>query len=395
MKGVPQKMLVITKAMIVTPATTIPDGTVVIEEGRIQSVGRSNDVSIPLGVKTIDARGLFLTPGFIDLQINGAFGYDFTKDPGQIWVAAAKLVRYGITSFLPTIVSTSLKNVREAQSVLMQKSGLASRGATPLGLHVEGPFLNPAKRGAHNPKHLRLPTVRDVSEWMPETGIRQVTLAPELTGALDAIKVLVKNGVVVSAGHSIAGFEEAKSGIEAGIRYATHVFNGMPVLHHREPALTGAVLADERVTVGLIADGIHVHPALIKLLWQLLWDGRLNLVTDSMAALGKDPGTYRLGDLTVTVTGETCRLSDGTLAGSILSLDKAIRNLISYTGCSLAQAVRTVTATPATVLGIANRKGQIAPGFDADLVLLSPGFDVEATFVDGSVVYSKEEEIIR
>jgi N-acetylglucosamine-6-phosphate deacetylase len=169
----------------------------------------------------------------------------------------------------------------------------------------------------------------------------------------------------------------------------------MPVLHHREPALTGAVLADERVTVGLIADGIHVHPALIKLLWQLLWDGRLNLVTDSMAALGKDPGTYRLGDLTVTVTGETCRLSDGTLAGSILSLDKAIRNLISYTGCSLAQAVRTVTATPATVLGIANRKGQIAPGFDADLVLLSPGFDVEATFVDGSVVYSKEEEIIR
>jgi N-acetylglucosamine-6-phosphate deacetylase len=230
---------------------------------------------------------------------------------------------------------------------------------------------------------------------MPETGIRQVTLAPELTGALDVIKVLVKNGVVVSAGHSLAGFEEAKSGIEAGIRYATHVFNGMPVLHHREPALTGAVLADERVTVGLIADGIHVHPALVKLLWQLLWDGRLNLVTDSMAALGKEPGTYRLGDLTVTVTGETCRLSDGTLAGSILSLDKAIRNLISYTGCSLSQAVRTVTATPAALLGIANRKGQIAPGFDADLVLLTSGYDVEATVVDGRVVYSREEEISR
>jgi N-acetylglucosamine-6-phosphate deacetylase len=388
-------MLVITKATVVTPATTIPDGTVVIEEGRIQSVGRSNDVLIPLGVETIDARGLFLAPGFIDLQINGAFGYDFTKNPSQIWDTAAKLVRYGITTFLPTIVSTSLKNVREAQSVLMQKPGRASRGATPLGLHVEGPFLNPAKKGAHNPKHLRLPTVRDVSEWMPETGVRQVTLAPELTGALDVIKVLVKNGVVASAGHSLAGFEEAKSGIEAGIRYATHIFNGMPALHHREPALTGALLADERVTVGLIADGIHVHPALIKLLWQLLWDGRLNLVTDSMAALGKEPGTYRLGDLTVTVTGETCRLSDGTLAGSILSLDKAIRNLISYTGCSLSQAVRTVTATPATLLGIANRKGQIAPGFDADLVLLTSGYDVEATVIDGSVVYRKEEEISR
>lgn len=388
-------MLVINKATIITPATTIPEGTVVIENGRIQSVGRSNEVAIPLGVKTIDAHGLFLTPGFIDLQMNGAFGYDFTKDPSQIWNAASKLVRYGVTTFLPTLVSTSLKNIREAQSVLVQKPRPATRGATPLGLHVEGPFLNPAKKGAHNPKYLRLPTMRDISEWMPETGIRQVTLAPELTGALDVIRALATNGVVVSAGHSLAGFEEAKSGIEAGIRYATHVFNGMPALHHREPALTGAVLADERVTVGLIADGIHVHPALVKLLWQLLWDGRLNLVTDSMAALGKEPGTYRLGDLTVTVTGETCRLSDGTLAGSILSLDKAIRNLILYTGCGLSQAVRTVTATPAALLGIADRKGQIAPGFDADLVLLTADYEVEATVVDGSLVYRNEEEIIR
>lgn len=382
-------MLVINNATIITPATTIPEGTVVIEGGRIQSVGRLQNVTVPLGVETIDARGLFLAPGFIDLQINGAFGYDFTKDPNRIWNAAADLVRYGITTFLPTIVSTSLKNVREAQSVLTQKPGRTSNGATPLGLHIEGPFLNPAKKGAHNPKHLRLPTVRDISEWLPETGVRQVTLAPELTGALEVIEVLAQNGVAVSAGHSLAGFEEAKSGIEAGIRYATHVFNGMPALHHREPALTGAVLADERVTVGLIADGIHVHPALIKLLWQLLWDGRLNLVTDAMAALGKEPGTYRLGDLTVTVTGETCRLSDGTLAGSILSLDKAVRNLISFTGCSLSQALRTVTATPANVLGIANRKGQIAPGFDADLVLLTADYHVEATVVDGSVVYRK------
>jgi len=193
--------------------------------------------------------------------------------------------------------------------------------------------------------------------------------------------------VVVAAGHSLAGFDEAKSGIDAGIRYATHIFNGMPAMHHREPALTGAVLADERVVIGLINDGIHVHPALVKLLWQLLWDGRLNLVSDAIAALGKEPGTYRLGERTVTVTGETCRLSDGTLAGSILSLDKAVRNLISFTGCSLSQALRTITATPAMVLGIENTKGQIAPGFDADLVLLSTDLFVEMVIVDGSPVY--------
>ncbi|HET6444844.1 MAG TPA: N-acetylglucosamine-6-phosphate deacetylase [candidate division Zixibacteria bacterium] len=383
-------MLIITNATIITPATIILEGTLIVEDGRIQSVESSRDAAVALGVETIDARGLFLVPGFIDLQINGAFGYDFTKDPDRIWDAAVDLVQYGTTAFLPTIVSSSLSNVQDAQDALANKPRRALPGAKPLGLHIEGPFLNPAKKGAHNPAHLRLPTVNDVNEWRPETGIRLVTLAPELIGALEVIKVLVRNGVVVSAGHTHAGFEEAKSGIEAGIRYATHVFNGMPALHHREPAITGAILADERVTVGLINDGIHVHPALVKLLWQLLWDGRLNLVTDAISALGKEPGTYRLGDVTVTVTGETCRLSDGTLAGSILSLDKAMRNLISYSGCSLGQALRTITATPAAVLGFGHQKGQIAPGFDADLVLLTADQHVAMTIVDGEILYRSD-----
>jgi N-acetylglucosamine-6-phosphate deacetylase len=380
-------MIAIKNATVITPGTTIPDGTVLIDDGLIQLVGPAQSIAAPMGVETIDARGLLLVPGFIDLHLNGAFGHDFTGNPEHIWDAATRLPRFGITSFLPTILSSSMSNIRKAQGVLQKKPARITPGATPLGLHVEGPFLNPSAKGVHDPSHLRLPTAEDVIDWKPENGIRVVTLAPELTGALEVVRELVHSGVVVAAGHSAAGFDEAKSGIDAGIRYATHIFNGMPAMHHREPALTGAVLADERVVIGLINDGIHVHPALVKLLWQLLWDGRLNLVSDAMAALGRAPGTYRLGERTVTVTGETCRLSDGTLAGSILPLDKALRNLISFTGCSLSQALRTITATPAMVLGIGNKKGQIAPGYDADLVLLSTDLFVEMVIVDGSPVY--------
>jgi len=380
-------MIAFTNATIITPGTTIPEGTVLVDGGLVQSVGPAHSVTVPAGIECVDGRGQFLVPGFIDLQINGAFGHDFTGNPEHIWEAAARLPQFGITSFLPTILSSSMSNIRKAQGVLQKKPARIASGATPLGLHVEGPFLNPSAKGMHVPNHLRLPTAEDVIDWRPENGIRLVTLAPELTGALEAVRKLARSGVVVAAGHSSAGFDEAKSGIDAGIRYATHIFNGMPTMHHREPALTGAVLADERVTIGLINDGIHVHPALVKLLWQLLWDGRLNLVSDAMGALGKEPGTYRLGERTVTVTGETCRLSDGTLAGSILSLDKAVRNLISYTGCSLGQALRTVTATPAVVLGIGDKKGQIAPGFDADLVLLSNDLSVKSVIVDGVFVY--------
>lgn len=383
-------MLVIKNATIITPAGTIPGGNVVIEGGRIKAVGPAAETPVPFGMKSLEASGLIVAPGFLELQLNGAFGSDFTRTPERIWDVGGKLARYGVTSFLPTILSTSPKHIRNAQNALEDRPAGDFTGAFPLGLHIEGPYLNPGKKGAHNPKYLRPPTVGEVADWSPENGIRMVTIAPELGGALATIEALTQRGVIVAAGHSLAGYEETRSGIEAGIRYATHIFNAMPAIHHREPGLVGALLSDERVVVGLIADGIHVHSALVKILWQLLRDGRLNLVTDAMAALGKEPGTYRLGDLTVTVTGDTARLADGTLAGSVLSLDKALRNLLDYTGCGLAEAIRTVTSTPATVIGLGDRKGQIAPGFDADLVLLTSDFQVEATLIDGSIAYRRE-----
>ena len=253
-----------------------------------------------------------------------------------------------------------------------------------MGLHLEGPFLNPARRGAHNPAHLRAPDLQTITGWSVEQYVRLVTLAPELPGALDVIRALVGRGVVVSAGHSLATHAEALAGFEAGITCGTHLFNAMPPLEHRAPGLAGALLADERATVGLIPDGLHLHPSVVALAWQAKGARRVNLVTDAMAALGMPPGRYPLGDWEVTVDDTSARLADGRLAGSLLSLDQAVRNFIAFTGCSLSDALATVTTVPAHLLGLADR-GQIAPGFIADLTLLTPDVHVAGTIVGGQI----------
>ncbi len=379
----------IANATIITPVVTLNQGNVFIADGLVEAVGSNDQCPIPDEAPFLDATGMIIAPGFIDLQFNGAFGHDLTYDPAALWQIGAALTRYGVTSFLPTIITAPLPTVRLAQQIWLEGSPEGYSGSTPLGLHVEGPYLNPEKKGAHDPAHLRLPSLNEVISWSPEMGIRLVTLAPELPGALDVISALAQKGVVVSAGHSMATYDETRLGIMAGIRYATHLFNAMMTLHHRQPGLIGALLADERVTIGLIPDGLHVHPALMKMIWPMTHDGRLNLVTDAMSALGMSPGNYKLGSHEVLVSDDRATLDNGTLAGSVLSLDQALRNLLKYTGCSPAEALRTITSTPASLIGLSGRKGQIAPGYDADLVLLSPDFQVMATFVGGQMVYRR------
>ena len=379
-------MLIITHANIFSPAGQIADGAVVVENGRIVAVGSASAVSVPPHADVLDAAGGILAPGFIDLQVNGAFGADFTADPAQIWPVARDYARYGVTAFLPTIITSPLKNVAAAQEIVCHAPA-GFRGAQPLGLHVEGPFLNPARKGAHNPDYLRLPSLDAVKDWSLATGVRMVTLAPELPGAAEVIAGLTGRGILVSAGHSMATYAEAVRGFDAGIRYGTHLFNAMPPLAHREPGLPGALLTDPRPAAGFIPDGIHTHPALISLAWKLLGPGRFSMVTDCMAALGMGPGRHLLGDFEVVVDATSARLADGTLAGSILSLDQGVRNLIAHAGCSLGDALATVTTTPARLLGIDHERGCIAPGFIADLVLLSPGLHVQATVAHGEVVY--------
>jgi N-acetylglucosamine-6-phosphate deacetylase len=383
-------MFCFTNTTIITPARTIARGSVLVRDNKIEAVGPTGETPIPEGTQILNGRGLILTPGFIDLQFNGAFGTDLTHNPERLWEIGPRLARYGVTSYLPTITTSPLKTIRLAQTVWMQGTPADYNGSIPLGLHLEGPFLNPGKRGAHNPAFLRPPALQDVVSWSPAMGVRMVTLAPELLGALDVIATLRHRGIVVSAGHSMANIGEAKHGITAGVRYATHLFNAMPAFNHRKPGLIGAVLADERVTIGVIVDGRHLHPSIIKLIWHMTGDGRLSLVTDAMAALGMADGTYFLGDYRVTVQNGFATLPDGTLAGSILSLDQALRNLLNLTGCSQAEAVRTITTTPATLLGLADHKGQIAPGYDADIVVLTPDFHVVATIIKGRLAYRKD-----
>ena len=386
-------MICIQHAAVYLPDGVLEDGVVLVEDGRIQTIASTNQINLPENSSCIDGTGLHLVPGFIDLQLNGAIGLDFTTEPRSIWPVAAHLPRYGVTSFLPTIITSPLTAVAAAQEALTTGPPTGFCGATPLGLHLEGPFLSGYKKGAHNPQYLRLPAETAVddpmmAEWSIENGVKLVTLAPELDGAPDLVRLLTARGIVVSAGHSTATFAQAKAAFDAGIRYGTHLFNAMPPLHHREPGLAGALLADARTTIGLIVDGEHVHPELVRMVWQLVGNGRLNLVTDAMAALGMSPGRYQLGDFEVTVDDTTARLPTGTLAGSILSMDTAVRNLIATTGCTLAEALPTVTSTPADLLNLLH-KGRIAPNYDADLVLLTEDLQVHTTFVGGRIVYQK------
>ena len=287
-----------------------------------------------------------------DLQVNGAGGFDLTEEPESLWRVGLVLGRYGTTDFLPTLVSPSWSIVARAQQVIAAGPPAGYAGAEPLGWHVEGPFLSPERAGAHDPASLKMPDVAAVAGWTPATGIRIVTLAPELPGALDVVARLVANGVVVSAGHSVATFDQARAGFDAGIRAVTHLFNAMGPLDHREPGLAGAALTDDRITIGIIPDGLHVHPAVVSLVRRAVGGDRLAIVTDAIAALGMPPGVHRLAGRAVDCDETSARLPNGVLAGSVLGLDQAVRNLAAFAGCSHDEALRAVTVVPARLLGV-------------------------------------------
>jgi N-acetylglucosamine-6-phosphate deacetylase len=324
----------------------------------------------------VDAAGLLVAPGYVDLQCNGGLGIDVTAAPDRLWELAAELPHWGVTAWLPTVVTAPPGTIDAALAALAAGPPVGWAGAQPLGLHLEGPFLSAPTRGAHPERHLRLPTPEAAAGWTPERGVALVTLAPELPGALELVEVLAGRGVVVSLGHTPATAAQARAAIEAGATWVTHLFNAMAPLHHREPGLVGVALGDERVRVGLIADGVHVAPEVVALAQHLL-GGRLTLVTDAVAARGR-PG----------VDPERLRTSDGVLAGSALTLDQAVRNLVSFSGCSPAEAVTAATAAPAAVLRDAGR-GSLDPGARADLVLLTPDLEVVATWVGGALVHDR------
>ena len=340
--------------------------SVLAEDGLITALdGEANREGMG---RRLDGAGCSVHPGFIDLQVNGIDDLDFTADPSSITAGGQALARHGVTAYLPTIVSSARGRVDAALAAI----GSADDGAAPIGLHVEGPFIAPARRGAHDPAHRRDPDLAEIRGWV-SSGVRMVTLAPELPGALDAVQLIAEAGGVAAVGHTDADAGVTHEAIERGARYATHLFNAMPPLHHREPGPVGTLLADVRVTIGLIADGEHVHPTLLRIVAEAA-AGRVSVVSDQVAT---SLGGARLAD---------GRRPDGTLAGGTRGLDHNLRAFAAVAGREAALAA--VTSVPARLLGLDDGRGQLRVGGRADLVLLREDLTVAATIVGGRIAYA-------
>lgn len=371
---------VVAAGNVVTPDGELAPGHVVVEQGHIADVRPGSppraEYDFPDGV---------LAPGFVDLQVNGAAGVDFLDcTPEQFAAAQRYLASTGTTAFLPTLVSAPPAALRRAAERLRPTEGA---GAEPLGLHLEGPALNPARAGAHDPRWLVRPDDPQLRALLEDLrgAVRVVTLAPELPGGLDLVRWLAACGVVASLGHTDATYDEALRAFEAGARMVTHLFNAMRGLHHREPGAVGAALQQGGWVCGLVADGVHVHPAAFRLAYRLLGPDRMALVTDAVAAAGAPPGRYRLGGAEITLrAGDAPRRPDGTLAGSVLRMDQAVWNATGW-GVPLGHAVRMASTTPARVLGLQDR-GELRAGLRADLCVLVSGRAV-LTLVAGRVVW--------
>ena len=381
--------VVTSRVALVNGEIMVPGGpersAVMIADGRIAAIGA---VPANWNGAVIDADGLIIAPGLIDLQVNGGLGSDLTSDPEAMWELGRLLPGYGVTTFLPTVISSFPAAIRAAQAALTKRP-IDFCGAEPLGLHLEGPMLNPSRAGAHDPTHLVAPSLGLIAGWSPETGIAMVTIAPELPGALEVIRELVSRGVVAAAGHSDATVHDAARAAAAGVSHVTHLYNAMSPLRHRRPGLVGFTLGRPDVTAGIIADGCHVAPAAVAAAWRAKGPGGLALVTDAGAALGMPPGTYTLGRHEVDANGASVRRRDGTLAGTNLTMPEAMRNLVAFTDCAPCEAIEAATTTPARIVALGT-KGRLTVGADADIVILDDDFEVIVTLIGGRVVHYRD-----
>lgn len=381
-------MLAITAKALFTPLERIEQPVVLIDDRKIVSISSRSAAEIPSGAQHIDFGDAVLAPGLIDLHVHGGVGYDVMQNDETGRTEFERfLVEHGVTSYYPTTVTASLNETLRALEHLeraveqAEKSAVPNR-ARPLGIHLEGPFLSHLRRGVHPPEKLVAPDVKTFDRfWQAAKGrIRVMTIAPELPGALEVIAEANGRGVCVSIGHSDATLEQARAGIAAGARHATHTFNAMRPLGHRDPGIAGEVLTNAAISADIIADGIHVHPTMVRLFLQAKGADRAVLITDATAATGMPEGQYMLGSLEVEVRDGKC-LHDGKLAGSVLTLDRAVRNTMEFAGLDLQQSVRLVSLNPARTVKL--DRGTLQAGSVADMVALSPSGEVKATLVNG------------
>lgn len=348
----------------------------------------------------IDCHGLYIVPGFIDVQINGGFSIDFSSNENVeegIQKVAKELLSYGVTSFCPTIV-TSPPDVYHKMLPRIKRTNGSNNGAGVLGIHVEGPFISKKKKGAHPENYIITPTdgiktVEDVYGSLEN--IKMVTIAPELPKASEVIKHLVERGIIVSLGHSTGNLLEAEAAVNSGASFITHLFNAMLPFHHRDPGIVGLLTSQKiaknrKIHYGMITDGIHSHPAALRIAHKANPKG-LVLVTDAIAAMGLPQGVHKLGQQSITISGFSAHLTGtNTLAGSVATMPYCIRHFHKATGCSMEEAVEAATLHPAESLHIDDKKGTLEYGSDADFVVIDDSFKIFKTFIAGEIVYCSD-----
>ncbi|MBM7690958.1 N-acetylglucosamine-6-phosphate deacetylase [Peribacillus deserti] len=386
--------VLIKNADIYLESEIIPRGYVLVNNGKIAEAGQDPSHILTDDIIVVNAEdGSKLIPGFIDVHIHGAAGAD-TMDatPEAIHTIASALPAEGTTSFLATTITQGVEEIEAAVINAGNYRGERSKPgeAEVLGIHLEGPFINPSKKGAQPEKHIIAPDIELFKKWQTVSGnsIKLVTVAPEQPNGLPFISFLHETGVVASMGHSDATFEQMEAAVKAGARQVTHLFNGMRGLHHREPGVAGAALLMKDLHAEIIADGNHVRPEMIQLAVNAKGKEGIILITDSMRAKCMRAGTYDLGGQEVTVENGQALLEDGTLAGSILKMVDSVKNMLHFTDLELADVIRLASENPAKQLGVYDRKGSIAKGKDADLVLLNADLQITATYCRGASGYS-------
>ncbi|MEM1628822.1 MAG: N-acetylglucosamine-6-phosphate deacetylase [Desulfurococcaceae archaeon] len=386
-------VLVFRHCKIIAPNMVIKDGYVVIEDGVIKSVGKE-PFKGPTS-ESIDLEGQLLLPGLIDTHTHGISGLDITMnpDPSVLLEMSSHYARHGVTGFLATTVSAPHDVLLKACKAFKdaKDSWRPSHGARLLGLHLEGPYISPEMPGAMNPLFIRKPSIRELEEYIEVSGrnIRQITIAPEIEGIDELITYARLNNIVVSAGHTNASYETGLNKIAMGISKATHIFNAMRGIHHREPGIALSLLQARGVFVELIADFIHLHPGVVKMVIDYASPDRVVLVTDSIAATDMPDGVYELGGLKISVERGVCKLVGADkLAGSTLTMDRAIRNIVEL-GYSLVDVAKMASLTPAKSIELDIKIGDIKPGYRADLIVLDEGFNVLKTIVNGVIVYER------
>ena len=370
---------------------------VFIEDGFISAVSSQGEVEIPKNATVIDftreSRDAILAPGFVDIHMHGGAGLDVMRAaPAELTRLNKFLTTHGVTGYFATTVAAPLDQTCAALERIAEAIEAApsvgtngdSVQARPLGIHLEGPFLSHKRRGVHPPENLLEPTIQIFERlWQAAHGhVRMMTIAPELPGAIEVIAEAARRKVCVSIGHSDAIMEGARAAVKAGARHATHTFNAMRPLDHREPGIIGEVLTNEELTADIIADGIHLAPEVVKLFLKAKGIERAVLITDAIAAAGMPDGNYQLGPIQVEVKSGRCT-SGGSLAGSVLTMDRAVRNIVQFADWKLRDAVRAATLNPARAAGLAHH-GHLTPGAEANLVVLGPDGEVKRTIVRGA-----------